>query len=69
VVRSPRWAARRVEAHVDPAAWQAFWRTAVEGQKPEAVAASIGFSVGALYTAKSRVLVRIRAEVRACEEE
>jgi RNA polymerase sigma factor (sigma-70 family) len=62
------WAAQRVEAHVDAAVWQAFWRTAVDSQKADAVAADLGISVGAVYTAKSRVLARIRQEVRVCED-
>lgn len=63
------WAGNRVQAHVDPVAWQAFWRTAVDGESPEETARVLGLSVGAIYTAKSRVLARIREEVRACEDE
>jgi len=42
--------------------WQAFWRTAVEGDSPNDVAADLGISVWAVYKARSRVLTKLRAE-------
>ena len=57
------WAAGRVRGDFHERTWQAFWRTAVEGQETEAVAAALGLSVGAIYTARTRVLKRIRKEV------
>lgn len=42
--------------------WQAFWRTAVEGDEPNNVAADLGISVWAVYKARTRVLTRLRAE-------
>jgi RNA polymerase sigma-70 factor (ECF subfamily) len=42
--------------------WQAFWRTAVEGDAPADVAADLGISVWAVYKARSRVLSKLRAE-------
>jgi RNA polymerase sigma-70 factor (ECF subfamily) len=59
-----RWAAERVRGQFEESSWQAFWRTAVEGQPAGEVAAALGLSVGAVYTAKSRVLDRIRREIR-----
>lgn len=64
-----RWAAGRVEPNVAPANWQAFWRTAVGGEPAAAVAAELGMTVGAVYTAKCRVLDRIRAELDALGDE
>lgn len=42
--------------------WQAFWRTAVEGDSPNDVASDLGISVWAVYKARSRVLTKLRAE-------
>ncbi|MBM4071086.1 MAG: RNA polymerase sigma factor [Planctomycetes bacterium] len=59
------WATERVRGDFQPASWQAFWLTAVEGQSAAAVASMLGISVGAVYTAKSRVLDRIKQEIAA----
>jgi RNA polymerase sigma factor (sigma-70 family) len=64
-----RWAAERVQGEVELASWQAFWQTAVEGRPAAEVANEIGLSVGALYTAKSRVLDRIRKQIQQLEDE
>jgi RNA polymerase sigma-70 factor (ECF subfamily) len=58
------WAATLVEREVEPATWQAFWLTAVHGCSPEQVAARLDMKIGSVYTAKCRVLARIRAAVR-----
>jgi RNA polymerase sigma-70 factor, ECF subfamily len=42
--------------------WQAFWRTAVEGETPADVAGDLGMSVNAVYVAKARMLARLREE-------
>ena len=44
--------------------WDAFWRTAVDGDGAPAVAAALGMSAGAVYVAKSRVLARLKEEVQ-----
>jgi len=43
--------------------WQAFQLTAVEGKSGQEVAQALGISVAAVYLAKSRVMVRLKAEV------
>jgi RNA polymerase sigma-70 factor (ECF subfamily) len=43
--------------------WQAFWRTAVEGQSPRDVAEALSMSPGAVRVAKCRVLHRLRQEL------
>jgi RNA polymerase sigma-70 factor, ECF subfamily len=43
--------------------WQAFWRVAVEDQRPADVAAALGLSVNSVYLAKSRVLRRLHEEL------
>ncbi len=49
-----------IRAEFEPATWQAFWRTAVEGQSPALVAEDLQMSTAAVYMAKSRVLRRLR---------
>ncbi len=61
------WAGERVKARCDDASWQAFWRTAVDGQAAQEVARSLGLSVGAVYTARSRILDRIRKEIQQAQ--
>jgi RNA polymerase sigma-70 factor (ECF subfamily) len=56
-------ASERVRRDFDESSWQAFWRVAVDGQKPKDVAEALGLSVGAVYVAKGRVLARLREEV------
>lgn len=63
------WAAQRVRGQVPEAAWRAFWQTTVEGRSAADVAREQGLSLGALYTAKSRVLAQIKKEVQALAEE
>ena len=63
------WAAAQVRGHFQETTWQAFWRTAVEGQPAAQVAEGLGLSVGAVYIAKSRVLARLREQVQELESE
>ncbi len=44
----------------EPATWQAFWRSAVEGQHTAHIAADLQLSAAAVRKAKSRVLQRLR---------
>lgn len=61
-------AAELVRGEFAAASWEAFWRTAVEGQKPGETANALGLSIGAVYIAKSRVLTRLKAAVQELEE-
>jgi RNA polymerase sigma-70 factor (ECF subfamily) len=54
----------RIEAEFEPATWQAFRRVAIEGAAPRDVAAELGISVNAIFIAKSRILRRLREEMR-----
>jgi RNA polymerase sigma factor (sigma-70 family) len=58
------YAAEQVRACFEASSWQAFWQTAVEGKGAKAVASELGMTVGAVYTAKSRVFERIKREIR-----
>ncbi|MEM1185336.1 MAG: sigma-70 family RNA polymerase sigma factor [Planctomycetota bacterium] len=62
------WAADRVQQEVSEGAWQAFTLTAVRGRSPESAAEALGMTVGAVYTAKSRVIARLRTRVASLEE-
>ena len=52
-----------VRAEFENRTWDAFWRTAVDGQSPRHVAEDLGMTVMAVYKAKSRVLRRLRQEL------
>lgn len=46
-----------------PTIWQACWQTVVEGRSSQDVADSLGVSVAVVYSARSRVLRRLREEL------
>ena len=58
-----------VKSEFQPATWQAFWGTAVEGKPAGEVGSGLKMSPGAVYVAKSRVLARLRDEVRRMLDE
>jgi RNA polymerase sigma-70 factor (ECF subfamily) len=57
-------AAEQVRVEFAESTWQAFWQAAVDGRKPQEIAAELGLSVGAVYIAKSRVVARLKERVR-----
>jgi RNA polymerase sigma-70 factor (ECF subfamily) len=61
------WAARQVRREFHESTWQAFWRTAVEGQPIPEAAAALGLSLGAVYMARTRAMARIKARIRELE--
>jgi RNA polymerase sigma-70 factor (ECF subfamily) len=62
------WACGQIRPGVSEVTWQAFWRTAVEGQPGKRVAADLGLSVAAVYLARRRVVTRLKELVRAAQE-
>jgi RNA polymerase sigma-70 factor (ECF subfamily) len=66
--RLTAWACEQIRQDVSPTTWQAFWRTAVDGQPGKQVAADLGLSVAAVYHARSRVLARLKELVRSVQE-
>jgi RNA polymerase sigma-70 factor (ECF subfamily) len=53
-----------IEPQFEATTWQAFRRVALEGKKAAIVAQELGISVNAVLLAKSRVLNRLRQELR-----
>ena len=62
------WASKQVRSEVRDVTWRSFVLTAVDGQKAEEVAASLGIPVGSVYTAKCRVVARIRAKIAEMDD-
>ena len=56
-------ALRIMQKDFEPVTWQAFWECTVLGQPPAEVGQRLGLSLGSVYTAKSRVLSRLRQEL------
>lgn len=64
-----RFAADRVRATVHESTWRAFWMTAVEDRPADEAARNLDLSVGAVYIARSRVMSRLRDEIKKWEDE
>jgi RNA polymerase sigma-70 factor (ECF subfamily) len=62
------WACTQVRRDVSTVTWQAFWRTAIDGQSGSQVAADLGLSVTAVYSARSRVLARLKELIQSAQE-
>jgi RNA polymerase sigma-70 factor (ECF subfamily) len=63
------WAAERERGGFEESSWRAFWQTAVEGKSARETAAALGMTVGAVYTAKSRVLDRIKKAIEQFQDQ
>ena len=53
----------QVRGEFEPATWQAFWLTVIEGRSPAALAAEMRVTPAAVRKAKSRVLLRLKEEM------
>jgi RNA polymerase sigma-70 factor (ECF subfamily) len=60
-----QWTAGQVQPQVAPHTWDAFWLSSVVGLPIKDVAAQLGMSIGSVYIARSRVMVRLRERVQA----
>ena len=61
-------AAAELRGSFNQTTWEAFWRTAVDGQSVEATARLLGIAEGSVYAARSRVMRRLRQAVARFEE-
>jgi len=52
---------------VQATTWQAFWRTAVLNESVEEVAEDLKMTPGAIYVARSRMIVRIRKTIESAD--
>ncbi|MBX3442183.1 MAG: sigma-70 family RNA polymerase sigma factor [Planctomyces sp.] len=59
-----RASARALRSEFQETTWLAFWKTTIEGLSPQAAAEALGMTPGAVYGARSRVLARLRTQVR-----
>jgi RNA polymerase sigma factor (sigma-70 family) len=62
-----RVAAAQVRESCSEQTWQAFWRTAIDGEDSSDVAQNLGLSLGAVYIARSRVTSRLRTLIQSWE--
>jgi RNA polymerase sigma-70 factor (ECF subfamily) len=62
--RTFAWAAEQIRDQVALNTWQAFWLTAVHNRDSQEVAHELGMTVAAVYLAKSRVMARLKEQVR-----
>lgn len=63
------WASRQVKSEIKDITWKSFYQTAILGQPAEEVAGQLGIPVGSVYTAKCRVVARIRNKVAEVGDE
>ena len=61
-------AAARIRPTVSEATWRSFWETAVQGRGASEVASELGMSIGSVYTAKCRMISKIREAVASYED-
>jgi RNA polymerase sigma-70 factor (ECF subfamily) len=57
-------ALRLMSSEFEPSTWQSCWETVVGGRPVAEVAAELGITVNAVYLAKSRVLARLRQDLK-----
>lgn len=56
------------EPRIEPQTWKAFCRVAIDGERPDVVAAELGISLNAVFIAKSRVLSKLRQDAEGLVE-
>ena len=64
-----RWIADQIRDEFQPATWEAFWLTAIDGLSAVEAAKQTGKSIGAVYVARSRIMARFQEQVRTLSGE
>jgi RNA polymerase sigma-70 factor (ECF subfamily) len=59
----------QVRGEFQESTWRAFWLTAVEGLGAREAGGQLNLSPGAVYVAKSRVLARLKEQVRQLQDD
>ena len=62
-------AAADIQNEMSPTAWEAFWRTAIDGAPAERVAKTLGMTAGAVYAAKARTMRKLVERIGSLEAE
>ena len=62
-------AAADIQNEMSPTAWEAFWRTAIDGDSAERVAKTLGMTAGAVYAAKARTMRKLVERIGSLEAE
>lgn len=62
-------AASKVQKDVSEVIWLAFEMTMLQGQSVDQAAATLGLAVGSVYAARSRVMRRLRDQVKRLEDD
>jgi RNA polymerase sigma-70 factor (ECF subfamily) len=62
------WACTQIRQDVSEATWRAFWRTAIDGEPGKDVARALGLSIAAVYSARSRVVSRLKDLIQSVHE-
>ncbi len=57
-------AAEQIRGEFGADTWRAFWRSVVDGEPVDQVAEEMGRSRGSIYTARSRVMYRLKQKVQ-----
>ena len=57
-------AVAQIQSDFKESTWQAFWQTGVEGRSAKDVAKALSMTVAAVYLAKSRVMARLKEQIR-----
>jgi RNA polymerase sigma-70 factor (ECF subfamily) len=63
-----RWAANQIRDEFQPDNWEAFWRTAVDGETVDEAARRLGKSRSSVHSARSRIMRRLKEKVNELSE-
>ncbi len=64
-----RWASDQICPEFNELTWRLFWETSIQGRSVADVVASVGCSPGTVYTARFRVLQRLKEKVQEVSQQ